>query len=470
MGAIHSCCLCARTEERRRTAPRPARLPNDVVQNVVEYLDTVQDVMESRRVAVDWRTAVAYAIGFLNGRCWDQLVYVEGNSHWRFHRHFRAESPPTNICACTIVSLGAMLKVLHCEWPVDVDPNVIFQACPELVDVALEPITATYRTLRRTQYNLWLLELDVRPCPKLRSLRVPSWLRRQHAILITGRRSCLADVRLSSMTLYTWIFSTLPALTTLDLGYCRGCAELTLHGSANLRHLRLCYSDITQEVFATLALKTLRWLSVFGCTQVTDIGEIWRCRSLTYLALGYSGVANVGLDFISLPSLARLDLSGLSPNWAALAPKLRDGCSDLQWLNLYESNADDNFVSVMGAMRALSELNLCGCRRVTTATALANALSLTRLCLSRTRVSSTGIIGLHTLPLLATLLLDGTWVDDIGCLQSCPALTWLDISKTRVRDVTPLAQIATLRVLTAARTMVADFTPVMRKHLTLRLD
>jgi hypothetical protein len=60
MGAVHSCCLCARTEERRRTAPRPvARLPNDVVQNVVEYLDTVHDVMESRRVAVGWRTAVA---------------------------------------------------------------------------------------------------------------------------------------------------------------------------------------------------------------------------------------------------------------------------------------------------------------------------------------------------------------------------------------------------------------------------
>jgi Leucine-rich repeat (LRR) protein len=153
-----------------------------------------------------------------------------------------------------------------------------------------------------------------------------------------------------------------------------------------------------------------------------------------------------------------------------LAPKLRDGCSDLQWLNLYESNADDNAVSVVGAMRSLSELNLCGCRRVTSASALANALSLTHLCLSRTRVSSTGIIGLHTLPLLATLLLDDTLVDDIRCLQSCPALTWLNISDTRVSDVTPLAQITTLRVLTAARTLVADFTPVMRKHLTLRLD
>jgi hypothetical protein len=354
MGAIHSCCLCARTEERRRTAPRPARLPNDVVQNVVEYLDAVQDVMESRRVAVGWRTAVAYAIGFLNGRCWDKLLYVPGNSHLRFHRHFHAETPPANVCACTIVSLGAMLKVLHCKLPVDVGPNVIFRACPELVDFALEPMTTTHRSLRPAGYLF--LELDVRPCPNLQSLRVSSGLQRP-AVLVPGGHSCLADVRLWCMTLDTRIFRELPALTALDLSSCQGCADLTLHERANLRHLNLSYSDITQEAFATLI---------------------------------------------------------------ALSP--------------------------------------------------VNALSLTYLCLRRTRVSSAGIIGLETLPLLATLLLDGTLVDDIQCLQSCPALTSLDISDTNVSDVTPLAQITTLRALAAARTLVADFTPVTRKHLTLRLN
>jgi hypothetical protein len=81
MGAVH-CCF-SREKNRRPEAPRGnrqltteahTRLPNDVVQNVVEYLDTVQAMSQSRLVTVGWRTATAYAVGFLNGRCWDTFT------------------------------------------------------------------------------------------------------------------------------------------------------------------------------------------------------------------------------------------------------------------------------------------------------------------------------------------------------------------------------------------------------------
>jgi Leucine-rich repeat (LRR) protein len=309
--------------------------------------------------------------------------------------------------------------------------------------------------------------VDVRPCPELRRLEIVSWPRE---LIFTGGSPTLTDLGLSGTTLgVDTTFFDLPALTALDMSFCSGCADLkALRGCSSLQRLNLSNSDIMQTAMFTLAnLKQLQVLNLHGCWNVTDVSPLHHCINLIDVAPPRTIVACS--FYHPWRSLLLLDLETFTV-CVHIVPLLRDACGGLKTLNLAESDADDSCVAPLGAMRALETLQLRGCRHIMNVSALANAISLTYLCLRRTRVSSTGIIGLQTLPLLATLLLDDTSIDDVQCLQPCPALTWQDISGTRVRDVTPLAQIASLRVLVAARTLVADFTPVMRKHLTLRLN
>jgi Leucine-rich repeat (LRR) protein len=474
MGAVH-CCF-SREKNRRPEAPRGnrqltteahTRLPNDVVQNVVEYLDTVQAMSQSRLVTVGWRTATAYAVGFLNGRCWDTFTN-ERDGCSLLNRHFHVNRPAT-AHAWGIVCLGPMLKVLRCRLPLDIDLNVILRSCPALVELSIAPTAVDGRPLRSVEQPL---RLDVQPCPDLEILRISSWRR---VVLLTGVNRCLADMHLSGTAVdaSSRFRRVLPGLISLNLSFCEGCADLSLlRGCASLQELYLNNSDISQAAVATLAdLKALQVLNLHRCVQVTNIGELRQCRNLTDLTLSNSGVSNSssGFGFIPLPSLLSLDLQ----SWAGctnVVSKLRDGCVQLRWLDLSHSDMDDDCVGVLCAMPALQTLLLNNCKNVTSASALTGVRTLTYLSLSHTRVSSTGIAGLETLPLLATLRLDGTLVDDIQCLQSCPALTSLDLGEVQVRDVVPLANSLLLETLILGGTRVTaqginglEHLPVLRK-------
>jgi Leucine-rich repeat (LRR) protein len=429
MGAVHSSLSHEKNRRRdalwrnrRRTTGAHRRLPNDVVQNVVEYLDTIQAMSESRLVALGWRNATAYAIGFLNGRCWDTFTN-ERDGCRLLNRHFKGPAH-----AWGIICLGAMLKVLRCRLALDMDLNVIFRSCPALVELSIAAIPNKGTPLRSFPPP----RLDVQPCPDLQTLSISSWLR----LLFTGVNRCLTEVRLSGTAVdaNSLFRCVLPGLTSLDLSFCEGCADLSpLRGCASLQKLNLNNSDISQAAVVTLAgLKALRVLNLRGCTQVTNIEELRQCRNLTDLTLSNSGVSNssLGVGFVPLPSLVSLGLHSWTGS-TNVVPKLRDGCMRLQWLDLSQSDADDSCVSVLGAMPALRTLVLNSCKNVTRASALTGVRTLSFLSLSYTRVSSTGIAGLETLPLLETLLLDGTLVDDIQCLQSCPALTSLIWEKGR---------------------------------------
>jgi hypothetical protein len=249
MGAANSCLLCGK-EKQQRDAPRGnqrrataanARLPNDVVQNIVEYLDTVQAMWESRLVALDWRTATAYAVGFLNGRCWDTFIN-ERDGCSLLSRHFLVNSP-TTAHAFGIICLGPMLKVLRCRLPLDIDRNVIFRSCPALVELSIAPTAVDGRPLRSVEQPL---RLDVQPCPDLEILRISSWRR---VVLLTGVSRRLADVRLSGTAVdaSSRFRRVLPGLISLDLSFCEGCADLSLlRGCASLQRLNLNTSDISQ--------------------------------------------------------------------------------------------------------------------------------------------------------------------------------------------------------------------------------
>jgi hypothetical protein len=413
----------------------------------------VHAVMESRRVAVGWRTAAGYACGFINDRRWDTLQReIDGVDP--VLRHF-IKHAAARVFACGIVCMGPMLRSLHCRLPVDVDLHVIFRACPGLVEASIARTPVEGRTRRPVPSTT---RVDLRPCPELRRLEIVSWPRE---LIFTGGSPTLTDLGLSGTTLgVDTTFCDLPALTALDMSFCSGCADLkALRGCSSLRRLNLSNSDIMQAAMFTLAnLKQLQVLNLHGCWNVTDVSPLQHCINLIDVAPPRTIFArSFCLPWCSLQSLNLETFTGC----VHIVPLLQDACGGLKTLNLAESDADDSCVAALGAMRALETLQLRGCRHIMNVSALADAISLTYLCLRRTRVSSTGIIGLQTLPLLATLRLDGTLVDDIQCLQSCPALTSLDISDTRVSDVAPLAQITTL-------TLVADFTPVTRKHLTLR--
>jgi Leucine-rich repeat (LRR) protein len=469
MGAVHCCLPCGKENQQRdalwgsqqRATAANGRLPNDVVQNVVEYLDTVQAMWESRLVALDWRTATAYAVGFLNGRCWD-IFSNERDGCNLLSRHFLVNRPAT-AHAFGIICLGPMLKVLRCRLPLDIDLNVVFRSCPALVELSIAPTAVSGRRLcsvdgRPLRSVEQPLRLDVQPCLYLQALNISSWRR---VVLLTGVNGCLADVRLSrtAVDANSWFRRVLPRLTSLDLSFCEGCADLSLlRRCASLQELNLNSSDSSQAAVVTLVgLKALQVLNLCGCAQVTDLRELQQCRNLTDLKLSNSGVSNssLGFGFVPLPSLVSLDLHSWTGS-ANVVPKLRDGCVRLGWLDLSHSDADDHCVSVLGAMRALETLLLNSCKNVTSASALTGVRTLSYLSLSDTRVSSTGIAGLETLPLLATLRLDGTPVDDIRCLQSCPVLTSLDLGGGSVRDVVPLAQIISLRTLSLLNTQIAD--------------
>jgi hypothetical protein len=249
MGAVNSCLPCGK-EKQQRDAPRGnqrratvanVRLPNDVVQNVVEYFDTVQAMWESRLVALDWRTATAYAVGFLNGRCWDTFIN-ERDGCSLLSRHFLVNSP-TTAHAFGIICLGPMLKVLRCRLPLDIDRNVILRSCPALVELSIAPTAVDGRPLRSVEQPL---RLDVQPCPDLEILRISSWRR---VVLLTGVSRRLADVRLSGTAVdaSSRFRRVLPGLISLDLSFCEGCADLSLlRGCASLQRLNLNTSDISQ--------------------------------------------------------------------------------------------------------------------------------------------------------------------------------------------------------------------------------
>jgi hypothetical protein len=48
-------------------------IPTDLVQNTAEYLGRVAGLLSFRGVSTEWQSAVSDAVGFLNGRCRNQL-------------------------------------------------------------------------------------------------------------------------------------------------------------------------------------------------------------------------------------------------------------------------------------------------------------------------------------------------------------------------------------------------------------
>src|SRR4051812_21186227 len=54
--------------------PTANRIPTDLVQNTAEYLGRVAGLLSFRGVTTEWQSAVCDAVGFLNGRYWNQLA------------------------------------------------------------------------------------------------------------------------------------------------------------------------------------------------------------------------------------------------------------------------------------------------------------------------------------------------------------------------------------------------------------
>jgi hypothetical protein len=56
-----------------RPGSRERRIPNDLVQNTVEYSGRVAGFLSFRGVSTEWQGAVCDAVGYLNGRCWNRF-------------------------------------------------------------------------------------------------------------------------------------------------------------------------------------------------------------------------------------------------------------------------------------------------------------------------------------------------------------------------------------------------------------
>jgi hypothetical protein len=86
-------------------------IPADLVQNTAEYLGRVAGLLSFRGVSTEWQGAVSDAVGFLNGRCWNQLeCHTRSTELWA---QLRLDDAGV-VARCAVMCLRSRLTTLSC--------------------------------------------------------------------------------------------------------------------------------------------------------------------------------------------------------------------------------------------------------------------------------------------------------------------------------------------------------------------
>jgi hypothetical protein len=92
-------------------------IPTDLVQNTAEYLGRVAGLLSFRGVSTEWQGAGSDAVGFLNGRCWNQLEckeYLTRLGSYELWTQLRLDDARV-VARCAVLCLRQRLVTVVCN-------------------------------------------------------------------------------------------------------------------------------------------------------------------------------------------------------------------------------------------------------------------------------------------------------------------------------------------------------------------
>jgi Leucine-rich repeat (LRR) protein len=430
-------------------------------------LGSVAGLLSFRGVSTEWQAAVSDAVGFLNGRCWDQLERnadsssVDSDELWT-----RLRLDDAGVVAhCAVLCLRSRLTALSCDG---------------------SPNSRSLRLFGKTNETLVTLKLQ---CELLRPLDALSCL----VGCVALRELSLQDTHVANES-FAGLEHVLSRLHKLDLSGCKQLEAISnLAPAASLRELNLRDSGVEslQGLDKLVALETLDVTGICAedlsilrqCPRLVTLsakGDITTLESIIQAAPPYLAHCRLRIDrperralnsrsslFLrrknvlkfrdfdtaalqrleEIPSLELLDLEETAvDDVRSLA-----GCRVLRELRLTDSVVTD--VGIIGLERipTLEVLNLEGCSQITSVSSLRHCTALRELILDRTHVTDAGIAGLECIVTLTKLSLGNTGITSVSPLRHSPSLRELDISFTAMTSTGTegLDEIGTLQCLKA---------------------
>jgi Leucine-rich repeat (LRR) protein len=434
-------------------------IPTDLVQNTAEYLGRVAGLLSFRGVSTEWQGAVNDAVGFLNGRCWNQL-----ECHMRSTElliRLRLDDAAV-VARCAVLCLRSRLTTLSCagsarcvplrllgetnealvtlslHGALPVDDLSCLLGCVALRELSLQDTQVTNECFAGLGPLLARLhKLDLSGCKQLNAIS-------NFAASTSLRELNLADSGVADLR----GLDKLIALETLDV---------TNIWIGDLFIRRQCPRLVTLTVNGDItALK--RFLhaappSLVDCRlHIDDAVSALDSRSLSCLrrstVLKFRDLDNASLRGLEeIPSLVRLDLEGTGVDDVR---SLAD-CRALKDLRLMRSRVNDAGIIGLERIATLEVLNLTGCH-ITSVTSLRHCTALRELILDWTSVTEAGIAGVECIVTLTALsLVKCDFITSVSSLRHCPSLRDLDISSTELTaaGTTGLDEIGALQCLKA---------------------
>jgi internalin A len=442
-------------------------IPADLVQNTAEYLGRVAGLLSFRGVSTEWHGAVSDAVGFLNGRCWNQLECnghessssVYSNALWTRLRLDDAAA----VARCAVLSLRSRLATVTCGWSFSAwfPLRLLGETNETLVTLSL-------------QGALPLHDLScLLGCVALRELSLQDTQVTNESF--AGLGSLLARLHkldLSKCEQLKAISNLAPATSLRELNLSQSRVE-SLRGLDNLIALEtLDVSDICTEDLSILR-QCPRLVTLSAKGDITALESIIRAaapslvdcrlhisrsvraldsRSLSCLrrstVLKFHDLVNASLQGLEeVPALELLDLEETSvDDVRSLA-----GCRALRELKLTRSHVTDVGIIGLERIATLQTLRFVYCLGIASVTSLRHCTALRELILDGTSVTDAGIAGLECIVTLTKLSLTRTNVTNVSSLRRSPSLRELNISYTNVTaaGTTGLDEIGTLQCLKA---------------------
>jgi hypothetical protein len=463
-------------------------LPADVVQNTAEYLGRVADFLSFRGVSAEWEGAVSDAVGFLNGRCWNQLECngrlclspLPVDELWTRLRL----NNPISVARLAVMCLRPRLETVTCGWsylawfPL----RLLGETNETLVTLRLHEIERTLDDLACLLGCGALRELS------LRGTRVTNenfagldpLLARLHKLDLHGCQQLAAITNLAPAT----------SLRELTLEHCTHLADLrgleklvaletldvTYIGTNDLSVLRRCPRLVTLATKGNItALESIIHAappSLVDCRLHIDrpvtslVSRPLSCLRRSTV-LKFSDLDNASLQGLEeIPSLELLDLheTGVD-DVRSLA-----GCRALRELRLTRSLVTNVGITGLERIATLEVLSLADCIHVTSISGLRHCTALRELFLDGAGVNDIGIDGLECIVTLTTLsLAECKLITNVSSLRCSPSLRVLNISDTQVTaaGTTGLDEIGTLQCLKACGRVQLDAT-MLRRCRSLR--
>jgi Leucine-rich repeat (LRR) protein len=472
----------AETDEQLHSR-RPV-IPTDLVQNTAEYLGHVAGLLSFRGVSTEWQGAVSDAVGFLNGRCWNQLEChthfspIDSDELWT---RLRLDDPRV-VARCAVLCLRQRLETVTCGWS--------------------RSIWFPLRLLGETNEALVTLSLhdSLRPADDLSCLLGCVALRE-----LSLRRTLVTNENFAALGLL------LTRLHKLDLSGCKLLTAISnLAPATSLRELNLADSGVAdlRGLDKLVALETLDVTNISTtdlsilqqCPRLVTLsakGDITALESIIHTAAPSLVACRLHIDFAvraldsrSFSCLRRstvLKFSSLdkaSVQWLEEIPSLElldledtrvddvrslAGCRALRELKLARSPV--TYMGIIGLERiaTLEVLNLTYCRHITSVASLRHCTALRELILNGTSVTDAGIAGLECIVTLAKLsLVNCDFITSVSSLRHSPSLRELNISHNKVAAGTEgLDEIGTLQCLKARGPTQLDV-PTLRRCRSLR--